>query len=113
MKRLLFVLFALAIGACTPSKTNLPNGYDYIRVDGKNSEITLNGRVTVEPNVETYKIIDDYIVGKRADAKLSKFFSKKYGYFLLNTRSGFFIEGMQRQKFDDVLRIHHMTANIP
>jgi hypothetical protein len=112
VKTLVCLLFSLAVCACAPGETRLPYGYEYIRVDGKNAEITLNSRVIVEPNVETYQVIDDYIVGKRSNAKLSDFFSKHYGYFILNMRSGFFLEGMQRDKFDSVLRIHHMKSNI-
>jgi hypothetical protein len=105
MKKMGIVLILLFLTACDTGITNLPHGYKYVQIDGVNGDIANRYNVVVvDPNVERYDVIGDFIVGERSDAELDQRLSRRFGYFILDTRDGKYVEGLKQQQFERELQ---------
>jgi hypothetical protein len=104
MKWLMRISVCVFLAACS-QETSLPHGYKYIYASASSAGITnWRGELVVDPHVVRYKVLGPYIVGERVDDNLNPSMSDKYGFFLLDMRSGELIEGLKDTEFAEALR---------
>lgn len=97
---------------CEGRSVQLGAGYKYVHLDGRNSTIAdNNNHMIVDPNVKRYRIIGPLVVGVRVDADIDSSLSQNYGYFVLDTRNGQLVEGLNSADFERVLRRNGVHAN--
>ncbi|HEX5279496.1 MAG TPA: hypothetical protein VFW28_05430 [Micropepsaceae bacterium] len=100
--------------ACGEREVDLGSGYKYVQLDGANFAISKGTRMVVDPNVVSYKVIGTFIVGDREKPSVidDPRFSKDFGYFIVDTKSGQFVAGLDRSRFDDALRSRNLDINL-
>jgi|SRR3954466_13552316 hypothetical protein len=82
MKYVLVSLCALTLTACYQESIKLPQGYEYFHISPSIAAISdREHRVVVDPNVVEYAVTGDYVLGKRADARLTSRFSSRLWIF--------------------------------
>ncbi|SRR6266487_1910493 len=112
MQRLVPTVLCIFSVACGEKVVDLGAGYKYVRLDGPNAAISdHDNHMVVDPNVTRYKVIGSYIVGERADANIDKRLSRNFGYFIVDTRTGQLVEGLDRPAFENAL--HARGLNVP
>jgi hypothetical protein len=110
MRRITIVFLCFLLGACGEREIDPGAGYKYVQLDGTNWVITDRDNYdVVHPNVIRCKVIDSYIVGERVDAKIDQRFSKKFGYFIFDTRIQQLVEGLSKSAFEATLRALHLN----
>jgi len=111
MKRLVALSVCALLAACS-QETRLPHGYKFFYVAGSIAAVSdWRGNIAVDPSVARYKILEPYLVGERVDANLDPSFSTKYGFFLLDMRSGKLVEGLNAAEFAEALRKRNLDLH--
>ncbi len=108
----LILLFALLLG-CGKGEVDLIAGYKYIQLYGSIHAISdRDNKEVIDPNVKRYRVIEPYIIGERDNADLEdlQLYSTQYGYFIIDTRNGQLIEGLNKPDFQDALRARHLNS---
>ena len=81
---------------------DLGNGYTFRSTNGYNHHIAHNYKVVVDSNVTEYRVVGDYITGKREPSSFpvgdQQFVSSIYGYFVLDMKTGQLSEGVDLAK---------------
>jgi hypothetical protein len=99
------IALLLVLCGCDTGIAKLPHGYSYVQIDGVNGMIVADAthEVAVEPNVKRYALVGDFVVGERNDAELSPKLSRRFGYFIFDTRDGNYVEGLNERQFEKEL----------
>jgi hypothetical protein len=109
MKRVLFILAVALLSSCGQGETELISGYKLLDLGGHSAISDPNNNAAVEADVIRYEVMDPFIVGERVyHDELS---SPKYGYFILDTRSGQLLEGLNEAQFETALRIRKLNSS--
>jgi hypothetical protein len=112
MTKRISLLLCIVLGACGEAEFDLGRGYKYIQLDGRNFAIARPDRYSaVDPNVTRYKVMDPYVVGERVHADIDSRLSQRYGYFVLDMRSGELLEGLDKQAFQEALLARNLDSS--
>ena len=96
-----FLLFIL--GCSDPAPEHLSNGYYFARTNGYNTYIIKNKAPVVDTYIAEYEVIAGYIIGIREKSRNpdgpKHLLSEKYGYFVLNTKTGELKQSVSKQEY--------------
>jgi hypothetical protein len=99
------------LSACGQGETELIGGYKDVDLGGANAIADRYNLAVVDPNVVRYEIVDPYIVGERVPDAFDDLASKNYGFFILDTRNGQLLEGLNEAQFETALRIRKLNPS--
>jgi hypothetical protein len=114
MRKTILIMFLILLSGCGQGATELIGGYRHHDLGGENAISDRSDNMVVDPNVDRYKVIDPYIVGERIQPSFDpapwnkELLSKRPGFFILDTRSGQLIEGMNESEFEKELRARNL-----
>jgi len=114
VRRPVTIALLLVLCGCDTGTSKLPHGYSYVQIDGVNGMIVADAthEVAVEPNVKRYALVGDFVVGERDDAELGLKLSKRFGYFIFDTRDGKYVEGLNEQQFEKELGARGLPSHL-
>jgi len=101
---LAFVCVSIGISAC--AERRLPNSYTYVITNACEAVIEdPQEEIIVPQNVAKYVVIKEFIIGIRKNScNLTRDYAGPYGFFIVNTKTGYVKLGLSRAELRDRMR---------